>query len=105
MQTYQATIYCGLLAPLPLPAHTYRVSDIIRVCRQFTKVWGIGVAVTKTKFVYSGDVEPGVTIKFANCPETDIDIKKLAIQLAEILKERFRQDHVIVVCTDETIKI
>jgi hypothetical protein len=101
--TYQATIYCGMLGE-----QEWTAKDAEDICQRFVNERSLCVTVTKTDFIYNGGREPGFIIGLINYPRfpsNPLVIKERALTLAALLKKRYQQKRVTVVCTDETIML
>lgn len=104
VETYQATIYCGLQAGYNGIIEPIPKSFILSYCTMI----GLGVTVTPLDFIYSNGMEPGFSVGLINYPrfpDTKENIKRKAIDLAIDLKNLLRQNRVSIVCTDETIML
>lgn len=106
VSTYTATIYCGLREGYSAIIHEKR--EVEQIAQKYCNDVGLCVTLTDTKFIYKEGNEPGVAIGLINYPRfpnTRKKIKKTALDLAEIIKENFKQNRISIVLSDETIML
>jgi len=106
VDTYEVKIFLGLREGYSNISHSYL--DVDKVCQEFCDIESLCVTVTGTKFLYKDGFESGVVIGLINYPrfpKSNDDILKIAIKLATILKERFKQNRVSIVSPQKTIMI
>lgn len=106
VDTYTATIYVGLREGYTERMHN--INELISICQQFCDAEGFCVTVSGTEFIYTNGREIGATIGIINYPRfphTPTEIKKKAIRLALLLKNKAKQKRVSIVLTDETIML
>lgn len=104
--TFWANIYCGLKSGYGGVIASPDLS--VHICREYCDQVGLGVTVTPTKFVYTSGEEPGVIVGLINYPrfpKEPAEVKRLALELAFLLKEKLGQERVSVVMPDETVMI
>ena len=78
------------------------------MCQEYCDNIKLGVTVTPTKFIYVGGHEMGAiigVINYPRFPSTPEQIKSRAIELANIVKDEFKQHRVSIVFPDETVMI
>jgi len=103
-RTYTANIYVGL--------HCEKPVDIARkvavgICESYCKN-GLCVSIMDTTFVHTDGSEPGLVIGLINYPRFPVMpgvLRRIARDLAELLKEGLEQERVSVVFPDETIML
>ncbi len=101
--TYQATISLGLREQYTENFHT--LNEVTEICQEYCDSIGLCVTITPTQFVYSHGREDGCLIGLINYPRfpsSPENILKTAIDLASILKEKFNQLKVSIICSDKT---
>lgn len=106
VSTYQATISLGLREQYTDKHHT--VDEVIEICQDYCDRIGLCVTVTPTYFIYTEGREDGCFIGLINYPRfpsSPEDVYKKAYNLACILKERFNQLKVSIICSDKTYMI
>ena len=106
VDTYTAKIYLGFkegyldysfLSPMNMLRETIRdhINNGHPMC----------VNITETHYIYVDGSEVGACIELINYPRfplSPILLRDKAFILADLLKEKFRQERVSVVCTDKT---
>ena len=106
VETYQATIYCGLK---PKDRSMQRpIWDAKQICQEYVDSVGLCVSFTETEFIYNEGREPGIIVGLINYPRfpaTPEFIRDRAMVLAGMLKDAYRQKRVSVVCTDKTFML
>lgn len=106
LNTFQATVSLGLKEGYEGAEHS--LAEVEEVCQKYCDEVKTAVTITPTKFIYVGGSEQGCLIGFINYPrfpDKEPAIKNKAIALAKILKTRFNQYRISVVCTDKTYLI
>lgn len=106
VETYYANIFLGL--KVRATGWKHLVWEVEDTCQEYVNKIGLCVTVTPTEYIYTDGNEPGVIVGLINYPrfpEYPEQIRKKAVQLAYILKERFDQLKVTVMCPDQTIMI
>jgi len=106
VSTYQATISLGFREQYTDKHHT--IDEVLDICQKYCDSIGLCVTVTPTHFVYTNRGEEGCFIGLINYPRfpsSSEDISNKAIDLAYILKEKFNQYRVSIICTDKTYMI
>jgi hypothetical protein len=106
VETYTAKIYLGFkegywdysfLSPMNMLRQTIKeyINNDHPMC----------VNITETHYIYVDGSEVGACIELINYPRfpsTPIEIRNQAFALADILKEKFKQVRLSIVCTDQT---
>jgi hypothetical protein len=106
VDTYTATIYCGLREGYSEIIH--EKSEIEKIAQEYCNTRGLCVTLTDTKFIYKDGNEPGVAIGLINYPRfpgTKKEIRKTTLDLAKIVKENFKQNRVSAVFSDKTVML
>jgi len=106
VQTYTATIYCGLQKGYGPDCYYFQHAEAI--CREYCDTAKLCVTVTPTTFVYVGGSEHGVAIGLINYPRFPLEpdqIRSHAVALAAQLRERLEQNRVSIVFPDRTVMI
>jgi hypothetical protein len=104
--TLTATIWVGLVEGYDGPRHD--LGEAFSACQQYVDRVGLCVTISPTTFVYKHGGEPGVAVGLMNYPRFPTDqatLKAQALELAGILKAKFRQNRVSVVFRDETVML
>jgi hypothetical protein len=107
VDTFRSIIYVGL-RPGYNSSTTFSIQDAEDICQDFCNEVGLGLTLKENEFIYKNGYEAGVEIGLINYPrfpKSNQDILLLSLELASILKERFNQHRVSVVCTDKTYMI
>lgn len=109
-ETFNATIYCGFK-----PGYKSMVKfsedcllEAEAICQKYCDENGYGLTIEPTRFIYKDGNEDGVKVGLINYPRfprKPIEIKNIALFLANELKEHFKQERVSIVFTDETIML
>ncbi len=105
-KTYTATIYCGLREEYSQRVH--KESEVERIVQDYCNRIGLCITLAPTKFVYTNGNEPGVMIGLINYPRfpsTPQKIRKQAMNLAAILKEKLKQRRMSIAFPDKTIML
>ena len=108
VSTYWANIYCGLLPGYGGMCIPGALERAYQICQDYCNGVGLGLTVTKTKFIYVGGSEDGIVVGLINYPRfpsTPEQIRTKALDLARLLKGALMQERVSVVFPDETIMI
>lgn len=106
VETFTATIYVGTRKGYNGPATSIQIAQ--EVVQNYCDTVGLCVTFEVLEFIYTNGREPGFKIGLINYPrfpKSQKEITDLAIQLAIILKEKYNQYRVSVVCTDNTYTI
>ena len=104
--TYTATIYCGLQKGYS--GEIENSAHFFELVKAFVDRVGLCVNIAPLTSAYAQGSEPGFAVGLINYPrfpKSPEEIKKQALALAAILKEKMGQNRVSVVCTDETIML
>lgn len=104
--TYQATISLGFREQYTDKHHS--IEEVTEVCQEYCNRIGLCVTVTPTHFIYTDGREKGCLIGLINYPRfpsTPNEIYNKAFDLACILREKFNQLKVSIICTDKTFMI
>jgi hypothetical protein len=104
--TYQAIISLGLREQYTDKYHS--IDEVKYICQKYCNEVGLCVTITPTHFIYTNGSEEGCFIGLINYPRfpsTSEEILNKVISLAEILKDKFNQLRVSVVCSDKTYMI
>ena len=104
--TYTATIYCG--SRVSYSSDFMAEFEFAQFVKDYVNDIGLGITVTKTEFFYTNGWEPGFIIGLINYPRfpsTPEKIRKIALELAEILLVKMNQNRVTVVFPDETVML
>jgi hypothetical protein len=107
VDTFRSIIYVGL-RPGYHSASMFSIQDAEDICQTFCNEVGLGLTLKENEFIYKNGYETGVEIGLINYPrfpKTNDEITMLSLELASILKEKFNQHRVSVVCTDKTYMI
>ena len=106
VDTYTATIYCGLREWYEVEIH--HPAEAREICQDFVDEVGLCVTVTETTFIYTKGSEPGLIIGLINYPRypsTPAQTQDKAILLARKLMEAFNQQRMSIVMPDKTIML
>ncbi len=104
LPTYNIKIYCGLREGYAGEYHT--LDEVEQVLYEYCSDVGFCVTCSPTKFIYRNGIENGVVIgiiSYPRFPKSKEQLKTIALDIAQLLKDRFKQNRVSVVCDDETI--
>jgi len=104
--TYQATISLGLREQYTDKYHN--INEVIDLCQEYCDCIGLCVTVTPTYFIYTGGKKDGCfvgLINYPRFPSSSEDILKKTFDLAYILKVKFNQNRVSIICNDKTYMI
>lgn len=105
-KTYKADIYVGLKEGYD--GYVADMDDVLAFVKKICNGFKIGVTLTTTRFVYVDGDEPGIIVGLINYPRfpsTPEEIKDKALRIASVLAEKYKQERVSIVCTDETIML
>lgn len=105
-QPYSVKVYCGLKEGYNGDLHS--LNELKVKCQHFCNGVKLGVTITETEFVYVDGNEPGAIIGIINYPrfpKSEEEIKKIAIELAKVLMNEFKQIRVSIECPDEMIML
>lgn len=103
VRTFITNIYLGLKEDCD--GEVKFIEEVYDVCQQYCNGYGLCVTVSPTRFIYTNGYEDGCCVGLINYPRfpsTNEKITDLAIGLAEILKQNFKQNRVSVVTSDKT---
>jgi hypothetical protein len=106
VETYTATIYCGLREGYSERIH--KREEVRKIAQEYCDKVGLCVTLTDLEFIYTKGNEPGVAVGLINYPRfpaSKKEIRKKALTLAEILKENLKQNRVSILFPDETIML
>ena len=106
VNTFTANIYLGLREQYS--DNVGSVEQVMELCQAFCNDVKLCVSVTPTSFVYVDGNEPGAIVGLINYPRfplEDEEIEDIAVKLAELLAQTFKQHRVSVVFPDETIMV
>jgi len=106
VETFTATIYCGFKEGYDGEEYAYSIGE--RVCQEYCDVFGMGLTIEPTTFIYKNGKEHGMRVGLINYPrfpKKPIEIKNIAIEIAHKLKEAYGQLRVSIVCSDDTYMI
>jgi|SRR3989344_8394454 len=106
VSTYTATIYCGLREGYSNRIHKRK--EVGRIAQNYCNEVGLCVTLTDTQFIYKNGREPGVAIGLINYPRFPAIKQKIirqALDLAEKIKDTFKQNRISVVFSDRTIML
>lgn len=106
VDTYQVTISLGLREQYTNKIHN--INEVINICQEYCDDLGLCVTVTPTYFIYTNGKEDGCFIGLINYPRfpsTPEEIFNKAFDLICILKEKFNQLRVSIICSDKTVMI
>ena len=82
-----------------------QIGDLLHLCRSYCDTVHLCVSVTPTHFVYVDGEEEGAFVELINYPRfpsSPEEITTQAIGLAMLLKQRYKQERVSVICPDRT---
>lgn len=109
VQTFIANIYLGFKYENDEDAEPTRnispIRGVYSTCQRYCDEVGLCVTVSPTSFIYTKGCEDGCVVGLINYPRfpsTAEKITELAIKLAEILKQGFKQTRASVVTSDKT---
>lgn len=106
MRSFEAKIFVGFKEKETGKIHT--LAECERICQEFVNDNPKCVTVTSTKFIYTNGSESGAIIGFIQYPrfpEWISEIKKIALELAEILMTELNQFRVTVNFPDEVVML
>jgi hypothetical protein len=106
VDTYEAKISLGFREGYTDVVHT--LDEVKQICQDHCNNVKLCVTITPTNFVYVDGQEPGCLIGLINYPRfpaTPFEIKCMAIRLAKIFLNEFKQLKVSVICSDKTYMI
>lgn len=101
--TFFANIYLGLKEGYDGENHL--VSEVEQIMQDYCDLTSFAVTITPIIFVYKGGRENGAVVGLINYPRfpsTPEDITKRSLEIAQILKNKFKQIRLSVVCPDNT---
>lgn len=117
LSSFWANIYVGLKethryeppweyeGPWP---RVHSVEEIEKVCQDYCDNNGFCVSVTQTKFIYTKGNEPGVIvgiISYPRFPSDNGELRRRALELAELLRKQCDQYKVSVVMPSEVVML
>lgn len=106
--TYWANIYVGLREGYNVNMPEHDIDEVRELCEDYCDEMKLGVTVTPTQFIYVGGSEGGAIVGLVNYPRfprEDMEIRHLALELAETLKNSLGQQRVSIVFPDETVML
>tara|TARA_Y100000389_G_C17434286_1_gene504532 strand:+ start:693 stop:1037 length:345 start_codon:yes stop_codon:yes gene_type:complete len=106
IETFTALIYVGLKPGYDGEALESSIAE--NIIQEYCDTNGLCVTIEPLKFIYTNGREPGLRIGLINYPrfpKTKSYIKDEALKLAALLKEKYKQERVSVVCKDRTYTI
>lgn len=106
VETYNATIYCGLKHGYDGMIMPFEVVE--GIIQDWVDKVGQCVTCTRTDYIYTKGREPGVIVGFINYPRfpsTPEEIKLRALDLSQILLRECHQMRLSIVFPDETIML
>jgi len=83
-------------------------SEIFTTLRNYCTEYKLGITITNTKFIYVNGYEDGLIIGLINYPRFPSNkskIKKIALDLAELLMFKFKQYRISIIIGNETIML
>jgi len=104
--TFTADIYCG--SRVEYSEEMLSAGVLEEAATEYCNRVGLCVTITELEFIYTGGREYGFKIGLINYPRFEsmpADIKKQALELAEILRIIMQQKRVSIVFPDETIML
>lgn len=104
--TFTATIFVGLRERYSGEQHPF--SEAVDRIQAYTDAVSWCVTVTPTTFVYKNGREDGVAVGVIDYPRFPTDhqtLRQRSLELAERLRQHFRQLRVSVVFADETVML
>ena len=104
--TVTVTIYVGLREGYNGIQH--KAEEAIEVCQEYVDKVGLCVTVTPTTYVYKKGKEEGVAIGLMNYPRFPSSIHEIklhAFELANLLREKFKQHRASIVTPFDTYMI
>mgnify|MGYP001399026409 CR=1 FL=1 len=104
VDTYTATIYCGLREGYDGPIYNGYEKLLQDYCNQFP----IGLTVTQTRFLYTNGSEPGIIVGLINYPRFPTlpeILREKAFDIAKLLRAAAKQQRVTVVFPDITVML
>ena len=106
VDTFTALIYVGLRPGYEGEALDLSIAE--NIIQEYCDTEGLCVTIEPLKFIYTNGKEPGLRIGLINYPrfpKTQSYIRDKALKLATLLKEKYKQERVSVVCKDKTFTI
>lgn len=104
--TFMANIYVGFREGYGDILHTYDEAE--QILQEYCNTISYCVTITKTKFIYKNGDEDGVIIGLINYPRFPSSRKEITSKAKEIayrFLEKFAQNRISVVCSDQTYLI
>ena len=108
LSSFWASIYVGLKETHKKPPITHTIEEIENVCQEYCDRNGFCVSVTSTKFIYTKGNEPGVVvgiISYPRFPSDSGELRRRAIELAELLRQQCLQFKVSIVMPNEVVML
>jgi len=105
VETYFGRIYIGFQEGYNGTIFSYE--ELKKVVKENINLVG-AVNVVKNEYIYVDGDEPGAIVEIINYPRfpaTKGEIREKTLELAEILKEKFKQYRVSVMFSDETMML
>lgn len=103
---FEAKIYCGLRIGYSEQQHT--VQNAEDICQRYVDDIGWCVTVTPTRYIYKNGNEDGVivgVIYYPRFPLCDIDLTKMTLQLADLLRRELGQHRVSVYFNNKVLML
>lgn len=109
LSAFWANIYVGLKETCrPVDQIVHNIGLVESVCQQYCDDIGFCVSVTPTKYIYTKGNEPGVIVGIISYPRFPFDngeLRRRALELAEILRQACGQFKVSVVMPSEVVML
>lgn len=102
--TFTASIYVSFHSP----SWTASLGDARRLIQKYVDDVKVGVSLSPTEFIYPGGNETGFVaglINYPRFPREKEEIRRMALELAELLRDGLGQERVSVVMPDETVMV
>lgn len=106
IKTYICNIFLGLKEGYNGIIHS--IDDVENVLQVYCDLHGFAFTITPTKFIYTNGNEQGCIVGIINYPRfpnTEEKLKEISLEMGQILLERFKQQRLSIVCSDETIML
>ena len=89
-------------------AVNHTLDEVYELCDDYCRKVGVRLSVTPTTFFYTHSATHGCFIElFKNprVPHSNYDIVGAAIDLAKRFLKEFKQERIIIICTDQTYMV
>ena len=106
MKSFEAKIFVGFKETKTGVIHT--IEECEQLCQKFVNINPQCVTVTPTKYIYTNGYEHGAIIgliQYPRFPTDELEIRAIALKLANILLIEFNQSRVTVNFDDEVIML